>query len=1041
MPPGMTFNAPELSIEVPPNLSTPPPSNTCTHAGKKHPSTPPPPPIPPRSQRRPIKAASTAVSSSSSSTDLGQRIKLFGHVSGSGSEESREATAAETARRSSQNMTERSDTSLPWFQQLPQQRQQQQQHQSHYQQNRFSQTPRKSRVLDDIDREAPNVCEFIEDRLYFMWTSINPISTRRTTYLTIDNYLQYSAFFSDFGPFDIADVFRFCSLMKERLELAKMQGKILCLHTKPEDDKRANAAFAICCYMMLLYNKTPEEAYAPIEHVHPPITPYRDAGSGSITYALSILDCLRGLRKGLDLGILQLDQFDVKEYEHYERVSNGDFNWITPFFIAFAGPRDKLAYSELQKYRTDAVALLPVSKRHTSRSKSKSGTTALRCNATSGEGTSSEPESTATESCFEATASESSSTVSSRTTPPPRPPNPSDCNDSKSTHKEGKARRKRKKYRTRLTKSFQSVLDYFETHDVKCVIRLNDKTYDEEHFQTLGMDHVDLIYPDGTCPPWYIVEQFLSICEELILDTESQEEQRKAVAAGATGGVQHVRIKKGRVVAVHCMAGLGRTGTLIGVFLMRHFDMTAREVIAFLRLMRPGSVVGPQQNWLAQNEYRIRNRNWEQTQSRVSEGCRQKLRRMPGDMKAQTDADFEAVSSTRDAWLVPDSSSISLTPTSTEDYEQIFSRANSEGLESTWSETDFDSESESEFETLDSPIEVKPEGGFSSGLRNESTFEADENDFQDVNSATAGDYDEAMSMSTDFDTSDEDSERSLEYHMPIPVNRSHAHSALSASLIGPSPLRTFHLHQRSLLANSQEIYSTVMSATDFIPEKMDADLIHNNLDSTGKEKSENAVEMADQLQPQSLGMEHIGDRQYAIPVQPRKQQHAHIENSSSDASSDGSTPPGSAPFSNLTLQPEIEYHNDGAYTEGATPLKLVIGESLQVNRFFPQTTRQANQYIDDGGMGSDSTNMDNKSSTVLLPDKTSFTYIPDPPSPPSFNNDDDNSAITDAVASSSAMTTIQGDVMKSSFPEWPRQRDIVHSYAYRQHKSSRTAGL
>jgi hypothetical protein len=52
-----------------------------------------------------------------------------------------------------------------------------------------------------------------------MWTAINPISTRRTTYLTIDSYLQYTAFFSDFGPFDIADIFRFCCLMKERLEV------------------------------------------------------------------------------------------------------------------------------------------------------------------------------------------------------------------------------------------------------------------------------------------------------------------------------------------------------------------------------------------------------------------------------------------------------------------------------------------------------------------------------------------------------------------------------------------------------------------------------------------------------------------------------------------------------------------------------------------------------------------------------------------------------------------------------------------------------
>lgn len=54
----------------------------------------------------------------------------------------------------------------------------------------------------------------------------------------------------------------------------------------------------------------------------------------------------------------------------------------------------------------------------------------------------------------------------------------------------------------------------------------------------------------------------------------------------------------GGAIAVHCKAGLGRTGSLIGAYLMKHYRMTACEVISFMRIMRPGSVVGPQQNWL-----------------------------------------------------------------------------------------------------------------------------------------------------------------------------------------------------------------------------------------------------------------------------------------------------------------------------------------------------------------------------------------------------------------------------------------------------------
>jgi cell division cycle 14 len=51
------------------------------------------------------------------------------------------------------------------------------------------------------------------------------------------------------------------------------------------------------------------------------------------------------------LGWYSYKTFDVKDYEHYEKVENGDMNWIIPGkFLAFSGPSSKT--TDPEGYRT-----------------------------------------------------------------------------------------------------------------------------------------------------------------------------------------------------------------------------------------------------------------------------------------------------------------------------------------------------------------------------------------------------------------------------------------------------------------------------------------------------------------------------------------------------------------------------------------------------------------------------------------------------------------------------------------------------------------
>ncbi|RAL63206.1 hypothetical protein DID88_004285 [Monilinia fructigena] len=135
----------------------------------------------------------------------------------------------------------------------------------------------------------------------------------------------------------------------------------------------------------------------------------------------------------------------------------------------------------------------------------------------------------------------------------------------------------RRGYPPNLTTPFKNVLKHFTSRNIGLVVRLNSELYSPSFFTSLGIEHLDMIFDDGTCPPLAVVRKFITLAHEMIT------------------------VQK-RGIAVHCKAGLGRTGCLIGAYLIYRYGFTANEIIAYMRFMRPGMVVGPQQHWLHLNQ-------------------------------------------------------------------------------------------------------------------------------------------------------------------------------------------------------------------------------------------------------------------------------------------------------------------------------------------------------------------------------------------------------------------------------------------------------
>merc|ERR1711998_357529 len=127
--------------------------------------------------------------------------------------------------------------------------------------------------------ELASATEFIKGRLYFASMPAAPKSAAINSechLFNTDNELIYEPFFDDFGPVHMGMLYRFCKMLKDKLDDRSLAGKKIVYWTRDHAHRRANGAFLMSCFTVIQLKWKPEEAYAPLTGASPPFAPFKD---------------------------------------------------------------------------------------------------------------------------------------------------------------------------------------------------------------------------------------------------------------------------------------------------------------------------------------------------------------------------------------------------------------------------------------------------------------------------------------------------------------------------------------------------------------------------------------------------------------------------------------------------------------------------------------------------------------------------------------------------------------------------------------------
>jgi len=119
-----------------------------------------------------------------------------------------------------------------------------------------------------------------------------------------------------------------------------------------------------------------------------------------------------------------------------------------------------------------------------------------------------------------------------------------------------------------------------QLYDVRAVIQVCEPNiYDPTPLEEAGLQVMNWNFPDGTTPPPRIVRKWLCFLKDLITNTRNTQPGKQPV------------------VAVHCIAGLGRAPMMIAIAMIET-GIPPVKAVEFIRERRPGALNSKQLQWL-----------------------------------------------------------------------------------------------------------------------------------------------------------------------------------------------------------------------------------------------------------------------------------------------------------------------------------------------------------------------------------------------------------------------------------------------------------